>query len=218
MANISVFAILILIFVVGIGAVFLRTVKKRGEVVFDERDDLNPDNRSRFSKVRQLRDDIAKLAQDAPPGSMTRIVAEEAVRESQRVAEQLRSSLLTRQKLEKLRYEESGARMESQSLERKLNSVTSESERVAISGALDAKRLELSHYGELNDLIATIDANTLRAEAALSELKARLSVGLGRDHSEGNPADELRDTLSQLRGLSLSVDEAKSLLAERVTS
>jgi regulator of replication initiation timing len=197
-----------------VGALFVASVRKRPEVMADEREDLSPDSRSLFSGTRGLRDEIRRLALEAPPGSMTKIVAEEAVRESERVATQVRDSLLVRQKLVKLGYAASSARIEQDALRERAEQALSSSERDSLVGAALAKENEIQHYAELNQLVSSIDANIRKAEATLSELKARLAVGLGRDHTESVDADQLRESLSQLKGLTLSVDEARAMSAK----
>ena len=213
----SVLVVLLLVLMIVIGGVFLASItSKKTGIQEDDREGLNPDSRSLYSKSRQLKQEIEKLAAAAPKGSPTYFVGREAVVEAGRVVSQLKDTLLVRQKLKKLAFEASAVDIEIEKLQSQANQAESEGERSSFLSAVEAKQAERAHYDEITTLVATLDADMRKAEAGLSEMRARLAVGVGRDSTAGMDTESLRESLAQLKGLSLSVDDAQALMSERV--
>lgn len=85
----------------------------------------------------------------------------------------------------------------------------------AVDSALQARRLELEHYAAGEAAIAGIDSGVRQAEAALSEMKARLEVGLSRQQAEWSAtSDELRETIGRMKALGISYDEAEEFVKD----
>lgn len=88
-------------------------------------------------------------------------------------------------------------------------------EDAAVKSALQARKLELEHYAAGEAAIATIDNGIRQAEAALSEMKARLEVGLSRQQAEwASTSDELRETIGRMKALGISYDEAEEIVKD----
>jgi hypothetical protein len=104
------------------------------------------------------------------------------------------------------------AEQEVEDLTQRAESATSEAERQALEGAREARQLELGHYDKVTTTIAHIDSGVRQAEAALSEMKARLAVSSGSEKALSAGDEELRDTVGRLKSLSVSYAEAEQTL------
>jgi chromosome segregation ATPase len=205
---------------IGIAVAFVTSLRKSGAAPggVDDRADLDPESRSIFSATRKLRDEIAALATSAGAGSAVSFVAQESRQEAERVADQVRRTLVVRQQLKKLMHGRSQLEIDRARLERQRDATSSEAERESINNALEANRSEMGHYQEIETQLGELDAAIRRAEAGLTELKARLAVGMSRDATAGSGSDGLRESLANLRALTISVDEAQALARDSVPS
>ncbi|MDX2064766.1 MAG: hypothetical protein SFX74_03380 [Fimbriimonadaceae bacterium] len=204
---------------IAIAVAFFSSVRKGSAgAVTDERADLDPESRSIYSATRKLRDEITALADSAGTGSAVSFVAQESRHEADRVAEQVRKTLVVRQQLKKLLHGRSQLEIDRARLERQRNETGSAAERESIENALAANQTEFAHYQEIETQLGELDAAVRRAEAGLAELRARLAVGMSRDATAGSGSDDLRESLANLRALTISVDEAQALARDSVPS
>ena len=76
--------------------------------------------------------------------------------------------------------------------------------------------MEGSHYDRMQQSLLEIDLDVKKAEAALSELRARLAVSATVSPEVGGQ-NELDEVVSRLKSLSVSFDEAEEMLKEQVS-
>lgn len=170
---------------------------------------LGNEDQAKLSPLRRLKREIAEIVQSKVGDPTISVVGSEALRESERIYDQCAQLLLMRRELNKAFVGRSAAGRELENLERDLAAATSEAERAALESALAARKLESEHYAKADSAVERIEAGLRQAQAALSEMKARLAtVSAG----ETGAATELEDTLSRLRTLGTSLDEAEEWL------
>jgi hypothetical protein len=178
-------------------------------------DSLSPQDRSKLVPIRRLREQLEALVAGNRGSPSLAVIGPEAVEESRRIFAQCVSLLqLQRQIRDALR--EQNADAEVRSLEAKVEAAASEGERAALQSALDARRLEASHFAKMKEALQTAEGGITQAEAALSEIKARLSVAVTDDALSDTSSDDLRETLGRLKALSKGFEEAEMFLKDQV--
>lgn len=199
-----------LMFVAGIGLLAGQTiVANRTQSQQENRHDLSNEDHARLAPLRRLRTEIREIVAAKAGDPSVTVVGAEAVHEAERIYEQCVHLLKARRELNRAFVGRSAATQELEKLERDLASATSDVERSALESALEARRLEASHYTTADQALERIDAGLRQAQAALSEMKARLATV-----SAGNTETsfELEETLGRLRTLGTSLDEAEAWL------
>lgn len=182
----------------------------------DPTEDMDADSRALFVPIRRLSNEIETLVDKNANTALMRTVGAEARTEAFRIREQIAHALVIRGELKKALRGRSTAAQEADDLEVKASQAMTDAEREALTGAAEARRLELSHYGTVEQALARIDGGVRQAEAALSEIRARLAVAAsGEKAAQADQTDDLRETVSRLKALSLSVDEAEQMLRTR---
>lgn len=200
--------------VVAVGLVAIGAMRKTGEArMADPTLEMDPDSRSLYAPVRRLTNELEALIQKNPDSSLLKTIGNEALREAQRIRDQVAEGLQVRSQLKRASRGRSLAIQEVDKLQAQISDAKTDGERAALQSALTARQLELGHYTQVEETIGRIDSGVRQAEAALSEMKARLAVGAGGEAAaRASSVDDLRDTMSRLKALSLSVDEAEELL------
>lgn len=182
----------------------------------DPTEDMDADSRALFVPIRRLSNEIEGLVEKNGDTALMRTVGAEARDEAWRIREQIGHALVIRGELKKALRGRSTAAQEAGDLEAKASQAMTDAEREALTGAAEARRLELSHYETVEQALARIDGGVRQAEAALSEIRARLAVAAsGEKAAQADQSDDLRETLGRLKALSLSVDEAEQMLRTR---
>jgi hypothetical protein len=171
---------------------------------------LSFDSQNLYRPVRALRRsiiDTVESSQDPAVHAMSGTVIAELNAAHDRVV----LALQTRDQLRKAIDGEALAKGEAQSLLRSRNSAESDSEKLSITKAYEAKLNELAEYQKAKDIIKKIENEIDLTKASLSELKARLAIsGAATDATER--AEDLRTTLGALETIQSSVDEAQIML------
>jgi len=210
LGNAAVAALLLVTLIAVVAIASMRqTARNRAA---DPVEELKPESRTIFIKARRLDSEIEEIAAAAEKGSAVGILGAEARQESRRILDQVAQSLRIRQELKKLLNGRSLLEKETGELQASLGAATSDAERAPLVNALEAKRLEAQHYAEIDATIAKIDLGVRQAEAALAEMKARLSAEATAGRAAQLPEDDLRETIGRMKAISLSVDEAQELL------
>lgn len=182
----------------------------------DPTEEMDADSRALFVPIRRLSNEIEALVEKNGDTALMRTVGTEARDEARRIREQIAHALKIRGELKRALRGRSTAAQEAGDLEAKATEALSDVEREALTSAAEARRLELSHYGTVEQALARIDGGVRQAEAALSEIRARLAVAAsGEKAAQADQSDDLRETVSRLKALSLSVDEAEQMLRTR---
>lgn len=204
--------LIILVLVVAVAVAFLSTAR-RGAVhrSQDLTEGMDADSRSLYSPIRRLVEDIETIA-SRDDSMAIRIIGKEAIGEAQRIREQCARALVARTELKKAARGRSVAESEIEDLTRKEAEATTDIERHAFASAREARNLELRQYEEVATTLTHIDANIRQAQAALSEMKTRLSVSAGNEKAITADDEELRATVARMKSLSVSYEEAEQAL------
>ncbi|AIE83866.1 hypothetical protein [Fimbriimonas ginsengisoli] len=179
----------------------------------DPTDTLDPESRTMFGPIRRLTNEIEELVDRNKESAVIRTVGREAITEARRIRDQIARALAARGELKRTLRGRSSAEREVASLDERMSAATSEEEKSSLAGAAEARKLEVSHYSTVEEALTRIDAGVRQAEAALSEMKARLTVGAsGERAAAAGQDDELRATIGRLKALSVTYDEAEQVL------
>ena len=174
-------------------------------------DEISPDSRTLLRPVKKLADDIEAIITANRDSQTVQIVGQEARNEATHLLEQVRKSLVARDKLKKSlrgRYE---AEKEIGEAKMRLE-FADEAEKAALQSTIDARTLELTHYTEVEEALKKIEIGVNQAEAALAEMKARLSVTAAAGALAQGEGDDLRDTIGRMKALSAGYDEVDQLV------
>lgn len=184
-------------------------VGNRRSIETGARDDLTNEDHARLSPLRKLRKEIHAIVEAKRSDPTVAVVGSEAVQEADRIYDQCAQLLKVRRELNRAFGGRAAAERELQTLERDLASAATEVERSALASALEARKLEAAHYAHADNALERIEAGLRQAQAALSEMKARLAtVSAGQLGS----SNDLEETLGRLRTLGTSLDEAEAWL------
>lgn len=199
---------LALVFWIGVLAIssIKQTAVSRSSDVSEE---LDPDSKILFSPVKRTAAEIESLAAQKTWGALT-FVAQEAGTESKRIRDEVARALLSRRDLKRALRDRSLAMREIEKLQEQIAVSLSEEEKDSLELALEARKIELTHYDKAQKALEQIDVYVREAEAALAELKARLTAGLSVDAADDS--EELRETLGRLKSIGASFDEAEAFL------
>lgn len=163
--------------------------------------ELTHESRAMLRPVRRLHDELREFVQTHGDSGTVKVLGAEAVREADNILEQSLKLMRLRDRLKHAARGRSEAEVEL----RRLGDVAAD------DPTRVARELEMKHYGEIESSIPKIETSIAQAVAALSELKARLAVSaasVGQTEADG----EIAETMSRLRALSASFDEAEELL------
>lgn len=205
----EIVAISVVLLVAALGVQFAK--RGPGERQTDPLDLVSNESRSRLAPIRNLRNDIQDLYQKNSGSMVVKVMGAEAMDEAERLVKQSVDLINLRDKLQKTLYQRPVAERaiaEAESMADGADDATKD----ALQSALDARKLELSHYLQAEDGVKKIDACLAQAVAALSEMKTRLSMAAAGQGEIGQ--DNMRETLSRMRSLSASFDEAEAFLNE----
>lgn len=177
----------------------------------DVLEDLGNEERAQLAPLRKLRNEIAAIVEAKQADVSISVVGREALAEADRLLVQGAKLVQARRELKKVAGGKQKADREIAQLEADLGAAAAEGERAALASALEARKLEASHYGEADSVLERLDRGLRQAEATLSEIKARLATAsagaVGGEHTS-----ELDETLARLRSLGSSFDEAEQWL------
>ena len=210
---VAALAVALVLIVVSFFSMSRRDGRERAE---DPRETLNPESLSIYHRIRRLANEVSAFSERPTLPEGLRGIANEAAGESKRILGQLRENLRIRQELKRLALSGGLVERDIANLTSSLDAATSDTERSSFQRALDAKKMEQGHYGELRSVIEHIDANIRNAEASLSELKGRIAAAMGASAVDNANQEDLRDAIGRMRALSLTVEEARPWLTEAI--
>ena len=214
LAVVGQFALAAIALFAWIGILVFATIKQTATVRSEDvTQTMDPDSRTLFVPIRRLTSEIEDLVERNKNTALMRTVGKEALEEAGRIREQAAHALQIRGELRRALRSRSTAAHEVESLTAQAAAALTDAEREALTGAAEARRLEMSQYETVEQALARIDGGVRQAEAALSEIRARLAVGAtGEKTAEATESTDLRETVARLKALSLSVDEAEQVL------
>lgn len=194
-----------------VGSLFIASARatqsNRAEMTEDR---VRPDQRVLIRPLRKLRDDISGIVQANKESTSVKVIGVEALAEADRILNHCVDMLALQARV---RPNVTGRDLNSEikQLEEQLISTQEPQYRETLDATLSAKKLELEADVKMRQALTQIDANLQRAHAALSEMKARLSVSATQSQEFGMD-ESLNDTISRMKSLSASFDEAEELL------
>jgi hypothetical protein len=206
----EIFVLLVILAIAAVAfAAMKRTQATRAQVPGE---DLDPESRTLLRPLRKLEEEIADIVAQNKDSATVSVLGKEALDESRRVLEQASRSLVIRAELKRSLRGEYEAQKQIEDLNAKALTAATDQERESLQAAGEARKIELGHYGTIKQTIGQIDSGLRQAEAALAEMKARLAVSAGGEKVAAASEGDLRETISRMKALSLSYDEAEELL------
>ena len=201
----AVLGIAVAVFIVGVAS--MRATQNR---VVDVTDDLSPESRILIRPLKRIYEQMQEAAEGK--GEMiSPYLAQEALAESKRLLDQSAAALTLRDRLVREGRGKYEATKSLADLELRLASSTSDEERASLQSALDARRQEVGHYDSLQPGIARIESSVKQAEAAMSEMRARMASASSSGLAEQG-SDPLREAVGRMQALSSSLSEAQEML------
>ncbi len=194
----------------------LKTMRETASRMADDpREEMDAESRSLFSPIRRLTNEIEEVVTRNDDSTVMKVVGKEALDEATRIHDQVAKALAVRDDLKRSLRERNVSRAETEKLLAKAEAEQDPSVKATLLSAVEARKMEQSHYTVVEDTIAKIDSSVAQAEAALSEMKARLATkASGEKALSATDNEELRDTISRMKTLSISYDEAEQLLRD----
>lgn len=209
----SKFEFAVLAFLFGTACILVGAIRKGATTrSSDSVDGMDGDSRALFVPIKRLVGEIEEIVTRHQDGALMRTIGEEARTEAIRIREQIAKALAIRSDLKRARR---GASLANQEIGRLQTAIATadEGEKPGLESTLAARQIELEHYASVNESIEAIDRAVKQAEAGLSEIRARLAVGVTGELTASSSADDnLRESLSRMKALSISVDEAEQVL------
>ncbi len=204
-------AIGILGFVGALAAVFVATTKATAQNRSALGEDMvRPEQRAIIRPMRKLRDDIAQIVDTNKTSSAVRVIGGEAIAEADRILQHC-VEMLNIQASIKRGYSGRDMSAELARLQNELNSTDDIEHKTTLESTHQAMQMEHASQSQMGHALEQIDNNLARALAALTEMKARLSVSATTSQELGMD-ENLGDTISRMKSLSASFDEAEEFL------
>lgn len=187
------------------------TSKRRADL---ELEDLSNEDRALLSPIRRLRNEIQGLVESNKQNVSISVVGAEALSEADHILKQSAKTLSLRRQLKRSASSRSQTQKELEALRTDIEKAETQQERNTLQAALEAREAEIGHYRNAGEAIERIDSHLRQAEAALSEMKARLgSVAVGSSEAAGE--SELEETIGRLKSLGASLDESEEWLRQQ---
>ncbi|HEY0865902.1 MAG TPA: hypothetical protein VGE01_00910 [Fimbriimonas sp.] len=203
--------ILLILLIAGILAFLASARRGAAARAEDAAESMDADSRSLYSPIRRLSDEIEALASRKDTATI-RIIGAEAAQEARRIREQCARALVARSELKRAGRGKSTALGEIDDLDRQLAEAASDQEKQAYLNAQEAYRRQIAHFAKAEEALSRIDVSVKAAEAVLAEMKTRLAVAASSEKAELAGDEDLRETISRMKTLSVSYDEAEQTL------
>ncbi len=209
MANVPFMVLALLCGIASVGFLSARTAQS-GRAL-DPSESLGNEGRALIKPVQRLATDIEEIVKTNQASPSITVIGGEALAESSRLLNQVARSLTTRDELIRSARGRHEAEKELGQARMRLEFSQGE-ERTSLEAAIAARTSEISHYDEIGTHVKRIELGVHQAEAALAEMKARLSLSVSSDKAELDTGDDLRETLGRLKTLSKSYDEVDQIV------
>lgn len=212
-------AILLLGVVLALGLMAVEAMKRAQQTRSETfNDSLSNESRTMLRPLRRQRDELKALVSGHQTSAAVKIIGTDAAEEADRIVEHATRLLELRQQAKKMSSGRGLAEEQAAELELRLEGAIDPAERMALEGALSARKAEGRHYQPIEQTLKAIDSSLAQADAALAEMKARLGLALADEAAYVHDEEgSLNETISRLRSLNTSMDEAEELLRGRLT-
>jgi len=205
--------LLIILFVifVAVVVVVLTTIRAGGRKrQLDVSENLSVHALGMLQPIRRTAREIVALVSDGDNPNM-RAISGTATQEVGRIESQVAQALLSHDELRRTLNARVDAKVDLKRLEAQIAADPLSELAGSIQSAILARKSELSQYEIGQKALEEIESGVSRAQATLSELKAKLlSVKMGA--SSADAGTTLRESVERLNAFSVSVDEANEFL------
>lgn len=174
-------------------------------------DTVRPEDRARLRPLIRLHEEIRQVVASNQSSTAIAVVGSEALIEADRITQHVAEMLRMRARVRKPLSESRDPNQSIERLKAELETAQSDMGRQALEAALAARSLEGDHYEQVKAAIDRIDVTITQAEASLAEMKARLSAAAAQMKDEA-ASEDLRESLTRMRSLDTSLDEAEEFL------
>jgi DNA repair exonuclease SbcCD ATPase subunit len=187
--------------------------RRRGPVVqVPHPAELDAEARRLLRPIRQLHERLRELESSLGDVPEFRVLAREAVQESDHLLTQ--AVRLTETRAGLLRVLKGRVEAESQAfrLQREIEASQDDTERASLESALAARQSEIASYDEAERTIDRIESSLREAEALLAELQARVATGAAGARAQALEPEEFGGMVERLKALGKSLDETEELM------
>lgn len=203
-----------LFLVLGLVVLAFSTLKNKREMqAQDALDGLSNESRVKLKPLLKLRERIEDQVNAREPTLAAKVIGPEALAEANSLVEHARRLLTVQDSSREWIQRSHEARNSLTSLEKQVESATTDAERTMLESAVTAKKAEIEQYGRMEALLVNIDAKLKQAEASLSEMQARLVSGALLEG--GDSKDELDQIVNRMKTLSTSFQQAEDDLVHQ---
>ncbi|MCH8978554.1 MAG: hypothetical protein IH945_04840 [Armatimonadetes bacterium] len=178
--------------------------------------EISAEGRTLLRPIRELREDIAGYVRSFSDRPEISVIGGEALREADALIAHTERLVDVRDDLTKAMKGRKEAERELARLRRRTKSSVSEAESESLRSAVEARETEIERYRTVDTAMRRLVDNLHEAEAALSEIRARLATGAVGAQTVGLETDDLAGMVSRLRTLSRSFDEAEQMMEGRI--
>lgn len=174
--------------------------------------ELDAEARRLLRPIRLLHERLRELEGSLGDVPEFRVLAREAVQESDHLLAQ--AVRLTETRAGLLRVLKGRVEAESQAfrLQREVEESQDETERASLESALSARQSEIASYDQAERTIDQIETSLREAEALLAELQARVATGAAGVRAQALEPEEFGGMVERLKALGKSLDETEELM------
>ena len=178
--------------------------------------EISAEGRTMLRPIKELREEIAGYVRSFSDRPEISVIGGEALREADTLIAHTERLVDVRDDLTKALKGRAAAKRELARLRKRAKSSVSEAESRSLRSAVEARENEIERYKTVDAAMRRLVSNLQEAEAALSEIKARLATGAVGAQTDGLDTDDLAGMVSRLRTLSTSFDEAEEMMEGRI--
>ena len=178
--------------------------------------EISAEGRRMLRPIKSLREEIAGYVSSFSDRPEISVIGGEALREADALIAHTERLVDVHDDLMKARKGRAAAERELARLRKRTKSLVSESESQSLRSAVEARETEIERYKTVDAALRRLVSNLQEAEAALSEIKARLASGAVGAQTDSLETDDLAGMVSRLRTLSTSFDEAEEMMEGRI--
>ena len=177
---------------------------------------ISAEGRAMLRPIKDLRNDIAGYVSSFSDRPRISVIGGEALREADTMIAHAERLVDVHDDLIKSLSGRSAAEEELARLKERRESSASSEESESLGSAVAAREAEIGRYRSAEDALRHLTENLREAEAALSEIKARLASVAVSAQTDDLGTDDLAGMVSRLRTLSTSFDEAEEMIEGRI--
>lgn len=176
--------------------------------------DLKPDSRLTYSKFRRLREEIAQTYQAAAPGSATRGIGQESLRQATEIQNSAFHLLKSRDVIDAVLREHDADAHQLVELQSQFDTLSAEAELDSALGHPIADT-PTDEFDALRDKRAQIDRTLQSAEVALTNMKSQMRLGQAVNELDRSDLSEISQVITDLGTLETSLQDARIMLGEK---